>query len=87
MAGTINSNIPTSSSHNTLTEGQEISELITITAGAKAVSGKNIGATNGVFDGVTILPGETFNYPWVGSTYDNIIVDGSGTTIKLFVFR
>lgn len=87
MAGIINSNIPTTLIHNTLTEGQEVSEALTIVAGAKSVSVRNMGAADGIFDGMTIGPDEVFNYPWVGTTYDDIEVNGAGTTLKIFVFR
>lgn len=87
MAGNINSNIPQTTVHDTLTEGQILTEAGTITAGAKSVSVRNIGAANGTFDGMTIEPDEVFNYPWVGSTYDLIAFNGTGTSLKIFVFR
>ncbi len=87
MAGNLNTRIPTTAIHSTQTEGQEISEAVTIIQGAKSVSVRNIGAADGTFDGMTIEPDEVINYPWVGSTYENIIADGTGTTLKIFVFR
>ena len=87
MAGNINTKIPLLNVHNTQTEGQVISEPIAITAGAKSVSVRNIGLADGLFDGMVIAPDEVFNYPWVGTTYDTIDVDGTGTELKIFVFR
>jgi hypothetical protein len=87
MAGNINSNKPTTTVHDTLTEAEIVNVEGQIDAGAKAVSVKNIGAGAGTFDQVAIDPGETINYPWVGSTYDVIRFNAAGTSLKIFVFR
>lgn len=87
MAGTLNSNIPKRFPANVHTEADELGGIGDIYAGAKAISVKNTGAAQGIFDGVRIMPGETFNYPYCGTSYGVISFDATGTTFKIFVFR
>lgn len=87
MAGSVNT-IPGQTFHN-INVGAQIftNEVGSIIAGCRSISVRNIGAANGTFDGITIVPNEVFNYPWVGMTYDTVNFDCVGTEFKIITFR
>ena len=62
---------------------QEVTSDGTIPAGALEIAVKNIGSSTATVNGISLLPGEAWNYGFVGKPYKEIIYQTSGSTLRI----
>jgi hypothetical protein len=55
----------------------------TVQAGALEIAFKNIGTITAMVNGVSIAPGEAWNYGFVGKPYKSINYQCNGSTLRI----